>query len=160
MIYDVIIIGAGVVGLSCAIKLRQLGKTCLIIEKRSLSESKACGGGIANKALSLLTALNIHTSEFLTNDAKIITKSKQFFSDGSIKVFDYSKQSTAVKYSIGIQRNLFDNIMLNHALIADVKIVKNYNVRKIYTRKYVHVDDYIGKKTCVCNRSFVKRIQS
>jgi len=146
VIYDVIIIGAGVAGLSCAIKLRQLGKTCLVIEKSSLSAAKACGGGITNKALSLLSALNIHTSEFLNNDAKIITKSKQFFSDGSIKVFDYSKQPTAVKYSIGIQRNLFDTIMLNHALEAGVEIVKDYNARKIYASKYVHVDDYIGKK--------------
>lgn len=96
MVYDAIIIGAGVSGLSCAIKLKELGKSCLVLEKGSLTTAKACGGGITNKALSLLALLDINTSDFLDHDAKIVTKTKQFFSDGSIKVYDYTKQSTAI----------------------------------------------------------------
>lgn len=44
-------------------------------------------GGITNKALLLLALLDINTSDFLAHDAKIVTKTKQFFVDGSIKLF-------------------------------------------------------------------------
>jgi len=146
VVYDAIIIGAGVSGLACAIKLKQLGKSCLVLEKSSLLSSKACGGGVTNKALSLLTSLNIHVSEFLNCDAKIVTKTKQFFFDGSVKVFDYTKQPTAVKYSIGIKRESFDSILLNHAMQAGIEIIKDYQVDKVSFDNFVHVDDYVGKK--------------
>lgn len=146
MVYDAIIIGAGVSGLACAIKLKQLGKACLVLEKSSLLDSKACGGGVTNKALSLLETLDIHTSDFLNGDAKIVTKTKQFFTDGSVKIFDYTKQAPLVKYSVGIKREKFDYILFNRAMQAGIKIIKNYQFENVFFDDYVHVDDFTGKK--------------
>lgn len=145
MVYDAIIIGAGVSGLSCAIKLKELGKSCLVLEKGSLTTAKACGGGITNKALSLLALLDINTSDFLDHDAKIVTKTKQFFSDGSIKVYDYTKQSTAIKYAIGIKRQSFDSVLIKRAMKAGVEIIRDYHVESIFYDSFVHVDDFVGK---------------
>lgn len=145
MVYDAIIIGAGVSGLSCAIKLKELGKSCVVLEKSSLTTAKACGGGITNKALSLLALLDIHTSEFLDRDAKIVTKTKQFFSDGSIKVFDYTRQPTAIKYAIGIKRQNFDAVLLKHAVKAGADIIRDYHIDNISCDSFVHVDDFVGK---------------
>lgn len=146
MVYDAIIIGAGVSGLAFAIKLKQSGKTCLVLEKSSLLDSKACGGGVTNKALSLLETLDIHTSDFLHRDAKIVTKTKQFFSDGKVKVYDYTKQPTSVKYSIGIKRENFDRVLFNRATQAGIKIIKDYQYEKVFFDAYVHIDDYVGRK--------------
>lgn len=145
MVYDAIIIGAGVSGLSCAIKLNELGKSCVVLEKGSLAIAKACGGGITNKALSLLASLDIHTGDFLEHDAKIVTKTKQFFSDGNIKVYDYTKQFTTIKYSIGIKRQNFDYVLVKRATKAGIKIIRDYHIDKISCDSFVRVDDFVGK---------------
>lgn len=153
MVYDAIIIGAGIAGLSCAIKMRQLGKTCIVLEKTSLLISKPCGGGVTNRALSLLNTLNIQIDELLNLDAKVIKKSYQIF-DENVKVFDYTKQSTAVKCAVGIDRHSLDSILVNHAMNEGAVIIKNCHVKEISYGTYVQVDKYLGRTVVIATGGF------
>ena len=145
MIYDAIVIGAGVAGLTCAMKLKQLGKSCIILEKRSLTTAKACGGGITNNALSLLSTLGIHTNEFLNADAKIITKVNQSFPDGTTEIYYYKNSNTKIKHSVGIRRKKFDEILLSHAAKNKIRIITGFDTNQIINNNYIHINDYIGR---------------
>lgn len=52
--YKVIIVGAGPAGISCGIRLRQLGYECIILEKNQFPRYKCCAGGITEKTKLLL----------------------------------------------------------------------------------------------------------
>ena len=52
--YDVIIVGAGPAGCSCAFELRNHGKSVLILDKSDFPRHKPCAGGITKKALDQL----------------------------------------------------------------------------------------------------------
>ncbi len=47
--YDVIIIGAGPAGLSCAKTLQESGKSILLVEKNDKIGPKICAGGLTTK---------------------------------------------------------------------------------------------------------------
>lgn len=52
--YDVIIVGAGPAGCSCAFELRKHGKRVLLLDKHDFPRHKPCAGGITIKALDQL----------------------------------------------------------------------------------------------------------
>jgi len=67
--YDVIIIGAGPSGLSCAIGLQQTGKTVLVLEKNKEIGPKVCAGGLTAKIESL--GLFLDGADILFSSIKI-----------------------------------------------------------------------------------------
>ena len=52
--YDVIIVGAGPAGLTCAKILNQNNINTLIVEKKKMPRYKACGGLLSKKSTSVL----------------------------------------------------------------------------------------------------------
>ncbi len=52
--YDVVVVGAGPAGSSCALELARLGARVALVEKASMPRYKTCGGGIVARALKLL----------------------------------------------------------------------------------------------------------
>lgn len=71
LIFDVIIIGGGLAGLSAAIHLRKTNYTVLLIEKDSYPRHKVCGEYVSNEVLPYLNYLGI---DVLSYGAKRITK--------------------------------------------------------------------------------------
>ena len=82
--YDVIIIGAGPAGLSCAIELQNSGKTILLLEKKEAIGPKVCAGGITTKIEDFGIPLNSADKVFstikmgFTEEEKTITYHKPF----------------------------------------------------------------------------------
>ena len=70
--YDVIIVGAGPAGLSCAWYLSQRGKRCILLEKKQNLAGKVCGDGLSSHAVRVLEKLNVDTSEILELGGKRI----------------------------------------------------------------------------------------
>ena len=58
-VYDVIIVGGGLAGLSCAIHLSKQNNKILLIEKNIYPKHKVCGEYISNEVLSYLNWLGI-----------------------------------------------------------------------------------------------------
>ena len=54
---DVLIVGAGPAGTSCAFELLKAGKDCLLIDRAEFPRDKLCGGGLTPKAWHLLDTL-------------------------------------------------------------------------------------------------------
>ena len=103
MAYDVVILGAGVAGIACAITLKEFGVSCIVLNAEA--ETKACGGGITDKALDLLKLLGIT---------------------------DYTSRHS-IGYSLGISRERFDSILHDKAIDKGVEILeieKNCCVKK------------------------------
>ncbi len=52
--YDVVVVGGGPAGSSCAFELARLGARVALVEKASMPRYKTCGGGIVARAIQLL----------------------------------------------------------------------------------------------------------
>lgn len=68
---DIIIIGGGLAGLTCAIHLLQSGLTVLLIEKSNYPKHKVCGEYVSNEVLSYMQSLGIDP---IKEGAKEITR--------------------------------------------------------------------------------------
>ena len=141
MAYDVVILGAGVAGIACAITLKEFGVSCIVLNAEA--ETKACGGGITDKALDLLKLLGIDPIEFIEKGAKVIKRSKQIYKNGKIRITDYTSRHS-IGYSLGISRERFDSILHDKAVDKGVEILeieKNCCVKK---------DDYLSVNGITC----------
>ncbi len=59
-IYDVVIIGGGLAGLTCALHLSRKGVDVLLIEKNTYPHHKVCGEYVSNEVLPYLKSLDTH----------------------------------------------------------------------------------------------------
>jgi len=55
---DIIIIGAGPAGLSCALQLAKLGISSTLLEKEHFPRDKVCGDALSGKAIHVLRQLD------------------------------------------------------------------------------------------------------
>jgi len=74
--YDVVVVGAGPAGSSCAYELARLGARVALVEKAAMPRYKTCGGGIVARALKLLAVdasdaieRQCHAAELILADA-------------------------------------------------------------------------------------------
>jgi geranylgeranyl reductase len=72
--YDVVIIGAGPAGLSCAIELQNSGKSVLVLEKNKTIGPKICAGGITSKIKELGIPIDIANKLFSSVKINLVGK--------------------------------------------------------------------------------------
>lgn len=104
--YDVIIMGGGLAGLTCALHLSQTSVRILVIEKQSYPHHKVCGEYVSNEVLEYLKWLNIDPFDY---GAKRISKFE--ISDTKGKLL----QSELPLGGFGISRYAFDQILYEKA---------------------------------------------
>lgn len=114
--YDVIIIGAGPAGLSCARELQSSGKTVLILEKNKEIGPKVCAGGLTTKIESLGLFLNI--ADILFSSIKINVPAKT-------KIVSNNEPFVAT-----INRSKLGNILLEK-LSGEIEVKTDLEVNKI-----------------------------
>jgi menaquinone-9 beta-reductase len=68
---DVIVVGAGPAGTAAAIRLSQLGITCLVFEKSEGPRTKQCGGGVSPRAVEIYSELGFPADYFPANGKAI-----------------------------------------------------------------------------------------
>ena len=54
---DVVIIGAGPAGTTCAYLLKKAGVDCVLVDRATFPREKVCGGGLTHKAYTLLSEI-------------------------------------------------------------------------------------------------------
>ena len=115
-IFDVIIAGGGLAGLTSAIHLSKFNKKVLLIEKNRYPKHKVCGEYISNEVLPYLNSLGIYP---LKEGAKKISK-VQISTVKSNLI-----QGDLPLGGFGMSRYFLDNLMANKAISNGVTIVKD-----------------------------------
>ena len=106
-LYDVIIIGGGLAGLTCGLHLSQQGVKVLLIEKNQYPHHKVCGEYISNEVLPYLQSLGVDP-----------------FSEGAVAITDFQISTTKGKSietalplgGFGISRYTLDHLLFKVAL--------------------------------------------
>jgi len=116
IIFDVIIVGGGLAGLTSAIHLSKREKRVLLIEKNEYPKHKVCGEYISNEVLPYLNSLGIDP---ISEGAKKITK-----------VHISTKKSNLIKGELplggfGMSRYFLDNLLVKKARLNGVQILKD-----------------------------------
>ena len=114
-IFDVIIVGGGLAGLTSAIHLSKLNKQVLLVEKNEYPKHKVCGEYISNEVLPYLNSLGIHP---IIQGAKQITK-----------VQISTTKSKLIKGKLplggfGMSRFFLDDLLVKKASINGVEVIK------------------------------------
>ena len=115
LIFDVIIVGGGLAGLTSAIHLSKLKKKVLLVEKNEYPKHKVCGEYISNEVLPYLNSLGVHP---ISEGAKKITK-----------VHITTTKSKLIKGELplggfGMSRYFLDNLLVNKACMNGVQVLK------------------------------------
>ena len=113
---NVIIVGGGLAGLSCAIHLSKQNTSVLLIEKNNYPKHKVCGEYISNEVLPYLNFLDIDV-----------------FNLGAKKINQFELSTQQNKYitatlplgGFGISRYCLDNAMVEKAKAQQVKIIQD-----------------------------------
>ncbi|MFH1830302.1 MAG: NAD(P)/FAD-dependent oxidoreductase [Pseudomonadota bacterium] len=112
--YEVIIVGGGPAGSTCAWRLKQSGVQCAILEKSVFPRAKLCAGWITPQVLS---ALNLD----LNNYPHSLTSFEK------LHFHFYGKAITIKTQQYAIRRYEFDDWLLSRSGV----LVHNHEVRKI-----------------------------
>ena len=115
-IFDVIIVGGGLAGLTSAIHLSKREKHVLLIEKSAFPKHKVCGEYVSNEVLPYLNSLGIDP---ISEGAKKITK-----------VHISTIKSNLIKGELplggfGMSRYFLDNLLVKKARLNGVQILKD-----------------------------------
>jgi len=85
MMYDVIILGAGPAGTTCALSLHNSGLKIAVIDKESFPRDKICGDAIPGKTFKALRSLNPKWADELLQFTKAQSiQSGHFYTDNSL----------------------------------------------------------------------------
>ena len=120
--YDVLIIGGGLAGLTASIQLSKLGKKVVLIEKKSFPQHKVCGEYVSNEILGYLQSLGADPFEMGAN---------------AVQKFQLSSPSGKTITSIlplggfGIRRYVFDEFLSRVAIENGVIIHEKLAVMKV-----------------------------
>lgn len=163
---DIVIIGAGLAGLTAAIHLLKIGFEVTVIEKNSFPRHKVCGEYISNEVLPYLNWLNINPKEinaieisdllFSTSDGRAI-KTKLPLGGFGISRFtlDYYLYRKAIAAGCNfIQQSVIDVNFVNDEFeisLADNQIVKSKVTLGAFGKRS-NIDikmqrDFIGRKS-------------
>lgn len=110
--FDVIIVGAGPAGASCALALQNANLNILLLDKHSFPRDKVCGDAIGGRSIKLLEKI---APDFV-NELRIFEK-KEFISTTRVFIDNYKPFNLYWKNeSYCIKRVDFDDLLLKHAI--------------------------------------------
>ncbi len=127
MDYDVIVVGAGPSGSSCAAFLGRRGIKTLLVDKASFPRDKACGDGITGKSLQVLKELGI--SNKLELCQYMVIKSVSVSCSG-VDEFRVAHADNTQNIGYGCKRQIFDNVIFGLAK-EHADVLENFTVTDV-----------------------------
>ncbi len=121
-IYDVIVVGGGLAGLTATIERAQKGRKVLLLEKKSYPYHKVCGEYISNEVLPYLRSLGFDPMMFGAADIKRLRLS----TPGGKNI--YTKLDLG---GFGISRYTIDNALYKLALAKGAEVLTDTRVTDV-----------------------------
>jgi len=125
--YDIIIVGAGPAGSSCALFLKKLVpelQVCLI-DKQSFPRNKPCGDGLSPAVVDLLTEAGLPHA---FADRYPISVFELTCGERLRIKYDMRALSEARSFGFVYDRKSFDHLLLKHAMDAGVPVFQNHEI--------------------------------
>jgi geranylgeranyl reductase family protein len=129
-IYDVIIIGAGPAGSTCAYYLAQKNIISLVLEKKKFPRDKICGDAFPQRA-------QIHLERMGILQKLVDEKKGRWTAQGGIvspRGIVYTGDSYAETKShlvISVKRKIIDEMLIKTAVEAGANLIENYSVKEV-----------------------------
>src|SRR3989338_5542898 len=127
--FDVIIVGCGPAGSSCAQFLARGGAKVLMIDKAKFPRDKTCGDAISGKSSSILRELDLEKEIESRPHAKIFGVTLSF-PNGSIVEIPIAKRRGQQGYGYCCRRMVFDNLMFEAAK-KSASVVQQFQVTEL-----------------------------
>jgi flavin-dependent dehydrogenase len=127
-VHDVLVIGGGPAGSICATRLRQLGKSVLILEKERFPRFRL-GESLLPQTLHVLESLGVLEEA----RALFLVKNGAQFHDGSLSTrfgFDAAFDNR-IPYAFQVPREDYDTFLLHHAEAAGAEVRQGWCVAKV-----------------------------
>ncbi len=128
--FDVIILGAGPAGSTCAIALKNSGLKVALLDKETFPRDKICGDAVSSVAKRILRQIDPELEQDLLSFApkSNITQAKLFSPNFKTLEFSFSKVGHCIR------RKDFDHWLFNHALKNhDVTVMQGVKVADVRT---------------------------
>ena len=141
--YDVIIVGAGPGGSSCAAWLADSGRKVLMLDKEHFPRDKTCGDGISGKSVRMLSELNLICDIENTPHS---TMTGIIFSspEGSVVQVPLPAMAGEVSSGYCIRRELFDDVLFQNARRLTAKTIEGFTVTELIKEVDCGHDRVIG----------------
>lgn len=119
--YDIIIVGAGPAGATCAKILADNGLSVLVVEKCKLPRYKSCSGMIIAKTAGLV-------KEYFNSDIPDSVKCTPYDNYGMVFVNDEGKEYKFEQRGFNVWRSGFDNFLLNKAIERGAEVIDGLSI--------------------------------
>lgn len=137
MHYDVIIVGAGPAGLSCAAKLAQNGINTLVIERKSVIGPKVCAGGITWSGLINIIPQNLIERTFLSQ--YITTRFQNLRVEDTNPIIATVNRKKLGQYMAEVAKTNNATVLTSASLRSiDSKSISILNLKTRKTQKYYY----------------------
>src|SRR5512143_2855612 len=129
--YDVIVVGGGPSGSSCAAFLSKAGRKVLLLDRATFPRDKTCGDGISGRSVSVLSELGLmdQVAKIEHSDMYGVT-----FSSPKGKVVPISappEQTQGKAPGFVCRREVFDNLLFQNAKKLCAKTIEGFFVSDV-----------------------------
>ncbi len=135
--YDIIIIGAGPAGCTCAMNLANKGLSIAIFDKYAHPREKICGDALSRDVINQLDKLPVEIKEaFIKLDKKIPSAGVRFYApDNNFLEITFSENNSGMAPGYICKRSYFDGLLINQIKkYSDISLFENCEVTDIISK--------------------------